>query len=286
MKKLTKHIFAVIIVVVAVVLSICSFSYAKYVSDSVWNYYIESQGFYFSSDYLGTTSVANVNNIWDGSSVHFNVKNAINDGVTTIADINYTVTCTLNNSDTCKLNGTDSNTYTGVLSSYEACTNNSTDGVDVSTYDKSTCEMNSYNWSKQVASKDLYFDIANSDNVIATITVQSTSPYSKTLTGTFELNKVTESESVSLKYTNKTNYSRLVISNSFTTAKCVQITWNADNIRVDNTATVTSTDTSGYINGVKLSIPAKGTESLIFHSRDLTKTYDETAFTLTDTDGC
>src|SRR5574344_1819753 len=240
MKKLTKHIFTVIIVVVAVVLSICSFSYAKYVSDSVWNYYIESQGFYFSSDYLGTTSVANVNNIWDGSSVHFNVKNAINDGVTTIADINYTVTCTLHNSDTCKLNGTHSNTYTGVLSSYEACTNNSTDGVDVSTYDKST----------------------------------------------FELNKVTESESVSLKYTNKTNYSRLVISNSFTTAKCVQITWNADNIRVDNTATVTSTDTSGYINGVKLSIPAKGTESLIFHSRDLTKTYDETAFTLTDTDGC
>ena len=62
MKKKTKIIIMSIFVLVFLLLVTDGFSYAKYVSNSVWNYYLESKDFYFTSDSLGLTSISNVDN--------------------------------------------------------------------------------------------------------------------------------------------------------------------------------------------------------------------------------
>ena len=123
-------------------------TYGKYAADSVWNYYLGSKGFYFSSDYLGMESVENVNQLWDGKSTTFSLTNSENDLVATNFDISYTVICEVINENSedysCTLNGTDSDTFSGTLSGYEMCINEKNDGIDVSSYTQSDCEINGY----------------------------------------------------------------------------------------------------------------------------------------------
>ena len=43
-------------------------TYARYASNSIWNYYLESKGFYFTSKELENKRIKNN---WDGSKVYF-----------------------------------------------------------------------------------------------------------------------------------------------------------------------------------------------------------------------
>ena len=60
-------------------------TYARYASNSIWNYYLESKGFYFTSE---TLENKRINNEWDGSKVYFDVRNSINSYNATEYDIN------------------------------------------------------------------------------------------------------------------------------------------------------------------------------------------------------
>ena len=169
-------------------------SLARYKSSSVWNYYLESHGFYFSSDFLGN-DVKNVDTLWDGNSVHFNLKNSINDSLVTEYDIRYNVTCEVLSDipATCNLNGTNNSTFTGVLSSNARCIND-IDDTDVSSFNKTECEIKGYSWQNLVANQDIYFDIVPTEgyelnNVDVSIVVNSVSPYKKSISGTFSLFK-------------------------------------------------------------------------------------------------
>ena len=66
-----KYLIMIVIFLGTILLITNGFTLAKYVSNTVWNYYLNSQGFYLSSDQLGN-NVKNVNNVWDGTSIHFN----------------------------------------------------------------------------------------------------------------------------------------------------------------------------------------------------------------------
>jgi hypothetical protein len=281
-------------------LCICGYTLAKYVSNSVWDYYLKSKGFYFSSDYLGSSIVKNANNLWDRGSVHFNIKNSLNETVMTDYDIDYRTVCTIEGEASthaeCHMNGTTSNIQDGVLSSFQACSNPTDDGADVSTLNKTDCELGGYDWENQVAVKDLYFDVVVTDSdydlkdVVVNITATSLSPYSKTLIGQFTLHKnSTGISNVSMYYKNYSNYDRLTVSNSYSNTKCVRIIWDSNKLVINaesNEFNSYGTDTNGYINEIKFNINARTSLSYIFYRRDFNTTYDVSEFQITETTGC
>ncbi len=274
------------------------FTYAKYVSNSLWNYYLGSKGFYFSSSSLGSETVLNVNNLWDGKSVLFSLSNSENDLVATDYNITYQVTCSIIGDDAsntnCFLNGTDSSTYNGVLSGYETCVNYQNDGVDVSNYIQSECEVNGYTWKKEKAIADIYFDVLKNDgtevtDVTVEITAKSMNPYEKTLKGTYELHRDPTLEGeISLEYEYEDFAGRLLVINSFQEEKCVTLSWNATDLRIDFDKNIEnfSEDESGYIQEITFKIDGKTSLPLTFYQTDFSQKIDSSSFQIVESAVC
>jgi hypothetical protein len=300
MKKYKKYIILIVLIVGGIFLYIYGLTYAKYVFNSAWDYYLKSKGFYFSSDYLGTTAAKNVNNLWNGDSVHFNIKNNLNQVVMTDYDISYSIVCTVQGDaaayTACHLNGTTSNTEIGVLPSIQSCVNNTTDGINVSAFTQTECESKGYNWVVQISEKDLYFDVILTNNnyelndVVVNVAVTTTSPYHKVISGDFTLHKsIMQEDNLSMKYKNYSNYDRLIITNSYSSNKCVRLTWDANKLMInEDTSKFSSylTDTNGYINEIKFNIGAKNNLNYIFYKKDFSATYNVNEFLIEESSGC
>ena len=293
-----KYVIGILIILGVFCVATFGFTYAKYVSNSLWNYYLGSKGFYFTSNSLGMESLATVNNLWDGGRVHFSLTNSENDLVSTDYNITYKLSCTVLGEDassySCAINGTNSNTYVGTLSGYETCVNYKNDGIDVSSYIQSECEVNGYTWEKDKAITDMYFEVSKKDgtevqDVMVEIKATSTSPYKKTLTGTFELHKdPTLDGTVALEYSYDEIIGKLVVSNSFSQEKCVTLTWNTDDLRIDlNQDGVKYTeDENGYINGISFKIQGKSSMPLTFYQIDFHKNIDTNFFQIIESTNC
>jgi len=292
MKK-EKFKLLLIIVMIGIVLSIVGFSFAKYVSNSIWDYYLRSKGFYFYSDTLNMNTYQFADNSWDESSIYFNLRNNLNDKVVTTYDINYSVVCTIENEASsyseCKLNGTEFNTYDGVLSSVQACVNYTEDLVDVSSYNESQCDLGGYSWEYQIADSDLYFDIEltnqeySLDYVEVKIEVESTSPYNKMLIGEYFLNTLGSSEFV-YSYVNYDNYDRLTITNN-SSATCLKLSWDSSELLIDNSLDEFIsyyTDVNDYVNEVMFNIDEYSNLSYVFHKRDFGLSYDISDFSISE----
>lgn len=296
MRKVTLCILVFIGVLLTIFIGARGFSLAKYAAKSTWNYYLESQGFYFNSDTLNGKD--NVNNNWDGGSVNFSITNSNNDSLSTGVDIKYKAVCTVvgeaSSSAACKMNGLDSSTYEGVLSSNASCVNNK-DEVDVSSFDKEKCVKDGYEWKASTTKTDLYFDVVSLDgsevaglNVL--VEVQSTSPYKKTLSSTFVLNK-SKGLIGGLKVNYKENdvSNRLVVTNSYDEDKCVKLSWDSSIARIDVSRDMVSSykvDDLGYVNEIILKINKKDSKDFLVYKKDFTKTIDDKFFTLIETNGC
>ena len=162
--KHRKYLIIIFLFTLALMVVYFGITYAKYVYKEAHNYYLQSKGFYFTSDYLDVNTKQTVNNYWDGSSVYFNIKNNINESIVTDYDINYKVKCTTNNANaTCNLNGSGKNEIDGVLKLNAVCENNTSDGVDTSTFTYEECSSNGYTWNNKVVSEEMYFDIVGDD---------------------------------------------------------------------------------------------------------------------------
>ena len=286
----------IIIMVLVTVFSVTVLSsFGRYSSNKVWNYYLESQGLYLTSDYLDFNK-KNINTLWDGESVHFNVKNYTSSDLITDYDIKYTVTCEVLNNDpyTCKVNGTNKSEASLVLSSNSNCVNR-IDQTDVSSFGKSECEMKGYEWHNIAVDQDVYFDlVANNNNTpINTanvkITVRSTSPYTKTLTGTFSLYKNKGVAGQIIKQINDNElYDDLVITNSFGVRKCLLVEFDSTTRSLNNmdgilTPTV---DNNGYITSFKIVVDAKNSKKIRFYNKDLSTNYTTDDFVITESNGC
>lgn len=275
MKKMTKVLLLCVFVLCLILGLTKGVSYAKYASNSAWNYYLESKDFYLSSDYLDVASVTNVNNNWNLEDIHFNLKNSYNDILATEFDINYTVTCTTSNEKVkCNLNDTGKNTFTGVLSHVSNCVNE-VDDTNVSTLDQTECELNGYEWKSIAVTKDLYFNLISDEEyeeITVNINVTSTSPYKKTLLGTFIIAKDKSlNGTVTMEYTNYNDYDRLIVSNNYTTKKCIKITYDSNALRVDtplDNITSYETDEAGYINSIIYEMEGKTNRSFKFYKQD------------------
>ncbi len=296
MKKIKKYVLIMISMAIGGLICIFGFTFAKYASTSVWDYYLKSRGFYFSSDYLGSNTINNYNTLWDGGSVHFNIKNNLNESVITDYDIDYRVTCMVEGDAAtyteCHINGTSTHTQDGVLSSFQVCVNNSDDGIDASLLNKTNCELGGYDWTNQIAVKDLYFDVVLIDqqyeltDVVVNVTATSTAPYSKALRGNFTLHKSNAEEGeISLNYKNYSNYDRLIISNSYQNSKCVRVAWDSTKLIINedgNSFNHFEVDESGYINAIVFPIATKDSVNYVFYSKSFDEIYNSTEFQLTE----
>jgi len=285
-----------LILILAVILGFSHLtSFARYGSNYVWNYYLESHGFYLNSDSLGLDK-KNTDTLWDGSSVHFGVKNYSNNDLITDIDIRYTVICEVLNDDpyTCKLNGTNSSTLNLVLSSNSHCVNNTEDLIDVSEFGKSDCEIGGYSWQSFAVNQDVYFDVfannnADINNARIKITVSSTSPYRKTITGIFNLFKNTQNTGEIIKqiYDNEL-YDELVVTNSYDIRKCVEISFNTATriVEKDNNMINPIADSNGYIESFKILLDGKSNKVIKFYNKDFTDNYSQDDFTVIESNGC
>ena len=299
MKKRTKCLLLIVMILGLISIVTYGYSFAKYVSNSAWNYYLSTKGFYFSSEELGVNEITNVNSNWNYDSTYFNLKNSENDFLISDYDIDYTVKCTIlddaSSYSKCLLNGTDSDTFSGTISSSGICINN-IDEKDVSSYTENKCKANDYEWKVQESYKNLYFDVVKTsdkelDYVSVLIEVTTTYPYSKTISGEFNLSSASVLEmGLNLSYMEYDNFSRVIITNSYDENKCVKLSLNSNDFRIDeNNENISSFsyDDNGNINEIKFNINKKVNLSFIFYKTDFSKEeYDYNAFSLVETNDC
>ncbi len=292
MKKKTK-ILIIVIAVLLVTLIPIGITYSKYISNYVLDYYLSSKGFYFSSDQLSVEGFESIDNTWDGGKVNFNLKNSNNNKLITDYDISYNVSCEVegNPSIACNINNGSTNITNGIISSQASC-ENSKDATDVSTYDKTRCEVEGYKWKNNEVVTDLYFELSSSNEIedaIVNVTATATEPYGKTLTGKFTLSKNTIINEVSMDLEKYDDYYRLVISNPFTDDRCIRVSYDSTNLKIDAKATDFSyhgVDGNDFINEFEILIKSNNSKDYIFYGINQSIVHDIKDFTLVNSNGC
>lgn len=295
--KKTRNLIIAVIFLLGVLIITRGITYAKYVSNAVFNYYLNAKGFYFSSEQLTPDVNKIVDTTWNGNSINFKITNSTNDTLATEYDIKYKVTCTIEEENTtkvCYLNGSNTNTLNLTLSTAEGCSNYTEDGVDTSGYDEAKCKEKSYTWETKPTISDLYFDVVDLEgNDVETATVlvtaTSTSPYEKTISAKYALTKdKSELGSLSLKYEDKTSYKNLIVTNSYNENKCVKLTWNPENLVIDleDETIIQNKNENNYTNEIIFSLEKKNSKNFIFYQQDNTKIFNEENFTLVESTEC
>lgn len=257
MKKGTKIIFITVsILTIVFVITLC-LSYAKYGIEYTWNYYLESKGFYFTSNIL--TSKDNVDTMWNGKEKSFEVYNYDKRNVTEF-DITYEASCSVLNNDNVGCFIENEEVYKGILSSNNEC-QNTKDDKDVTAYSKSECEISGYEYLTTQSESNLNITLDEDlDYAEIEVTIKSISPYKKTITGIY---KLTKKPTIDIEYTFNNNI--LNIKNNGTD-KCLKLSWNAEKARIDyNGLDKVNTDSNGYINAINFDIKTGGTLEYKFY---------------------
>lgn len=243
-----KKIIIIVSIVILILLIGYGFTKALFTSNSIRDYYLNSKGFYFETDYDTST---NVYNFWDGSMIEYNVSN-IKDDKYTIDDINYEVRCIVPNGVVCKINN------------------------------KTTKYESTLKGGKESTEK-IYLDVeTNNKDVEVQVVTKSLSPYTKTIRNTVLLHKDETIGSFDYELVNYSNYSLLNISNYYNQNKCFNVKWNEKNLLVSvEDVTVVASDSKGYVNEFTKDIPKNDTVSIKFYNQGNT-TYDKTIFQISE----
>lgn len=289
MNRITKYIIIIVIILAVIFASIYGFTYAKYAANSVWNYYLKSNGFYFSSDLLNENNPNHVNNNWDGSTIVINIKNSNNDALITNYNINYEVECNVvgDSNKKCVINNTGMSNYAGILNKEKECSSK-----DYITEEE--CKNNGYEMKDKVANQDISIQILNNDgtevedqsDIILDIEIRSTLPYSKTLKGRFTLHKnINLKDNITSKITDSIDNIIYNISNYTMTNKCLKLNWDSTYLKIDvNLDDVISykVDSNDYINEIVFKLDSQNDKEYTFYKSDIQKVYDLTDFSLTE----
>lgn len=295
-EKVTKHLFYSLLGVILLVLLTRGITYAKYVSDAAFNYYLSSKGFYFESEELTSDQNKITDTSWDGEKISFSITNSKNKFIASESDIKYEISCTIDEENTtkkCYLNGTEESKVTGSLSAAFGCLNETDDKVDTSSYNETQCE--NYTWTYVPTKAEHYFEVVDTkgnsvDTATVIITAKSQEPYQKTISAKYVLTKdSSDIGTLSLKYESKESYENVIITNSYNEDKCLKLTWNADDLIIDeyNTNIISSkTNSNNYINEIIFKVSKKDSLNYTFYKNDKEKTFSETDFTLVETTEC
>ena len=262
--------FLTLAIVLVLSLFVVTGSLGKYVKNNIWNFYLTSKEFYFTSDKLDSLGKTNVNSNWSGENIELELKNSEGSDVTTY-DINYEASCKVvgDSTATCKVNNKDK--LTGTLVSNSRCVN-TYDDTDVSGFGKTECELENYDWVTEETvhplSVSLTLDPEQEYDILnVKVTIKSTGPYSKTLDGTFELHKTNiKNDQILTEYNSKDDYGILVVNNTYSVQKYVTITWDKDKTRLSDPGTLITKGTQdGYINSICVQIPRNSSVDYTFY---------------------
>ncbi len=283
-------IFVLILATVLITITVVSF--ARYISSTIWDYYLESNNFYFASSILDNSE--SMNNNWDGSAVSFDLVNYNSDNEVTSGNIEYTLFCEIIGDSTgnlkCGLNGTDQSTYYGILGDIEVCRNDTNDGEDVSTLNEETCNNRGYTWVEGNTSLNQTFSITSTDssqeidNVKVKITAKSTKPYTKTLTEEFNLIKSHNTSSgLIIEHESYADYEKLIVTNKTNENKILLAKWNPLEINISKSTYLDyKVDSSGNINEIEFSVDKDQTKTYIFYKNNSSSVIDVTDFTVVE----
>lgn len=277
---------ATILFIVGISVAAISLTSGKYVYNSVWNYYLKSKGFYFESDLLDINTKKNSNLRWDGSNVHFEIKNSLNNKLISDYDILYKVSCQVLGDESeyidCVLNGSNSSSFEGNLSSGTRCINN-INSENVDNLLKTECELNGYTWSEEITNKDSYFNLVlkdatkNIDEVSVKIVAESLTPYHKKLSGIFNLNMIEKTENpFIMNYYSYEDYDRLSITNTTEADACFAISFNSNDYLFDAESFEIlgfKTDSNKKINQIDVKVKKENTSDYSFYKINSSKEY-------------
>ncbi len=287
--KRRKLIMLLIILTIGLIVT-RGFSYARYASNAVFNYYLGSKGFYFDSKDLTFDTKKHVDTMWDGDKVYFSLTNSANDALASEVDIKYEVKCTVNEDDTtkkCLINGTDSDTMEATLSVIYGCS----DGTNVT---QELCVSNGKDWVSKPAEANLYFevvDVEENDVLSAdvTVTVTSLKPYKKVLSAEYSLIKDNTSlGDLALTYEKVGVKSNLIVTNSFNEDKCVYVSWDTKDFSFDDSGEYlgVTTDENDKISGLYFNISKMNSKTFGFYGKDNDTNYNELYFKLVESNLC
>ncbi len=279
--KIRKISVLVVVVLLVIFASLSLFSFARYVGSSIWDYYLESNEFYFYSNQLNDD--VNIMGTWNGGSVAFELLNYNEANEVTQGNINYELECKILNDSTgnlsCGLNGTTSSTYTGSIENIKICRNDTEDSVDTSSFNEETCSTRGYTWIEGNSSLVNFFEVVSSDSsqeieyVEVEITAKSTSPYSKTLTGEFHLTKVESPQDIFIEHETYSTYEKLIISNHSAEPIEYILRWDASKLRISKGEYYNESYSSiGYINEVVFKVEKGQTIDFDFYKTNASDT--------------
>ena len=133
----------------------------------------------------------------------------------------------------------------------------------------------------------MYFDIVGDDisRVNVNLEISSISPYKKTLVGKFILNKVKTTTDIDIKYKDYSEYGILNLRNNSNTTRCVVVSFDPNNLLVNeyNTAKSYTKNSDNYIDSLTISINSSSSTNYKFYKKNNT-TYDASSFTIVDID--
>lgn len=289
-----KNKLLTVMLLILILILTTSLTLGKYVYNSVWNYYLSSRKFYFESDLLKINNRNNSLLKWSGEDIHFELRNNSNDKMVSDYDISYKITCSvLGNASEytkCILNGTDSETYNGVLSDVSYC---SAETEEEKKLNKTDCELKGFVWIDEPIKKDIYFNLKLTDTtkeideVSVKITAESTSPYHKTLTGIFNLNKVEKLESeYEIDYESFFDYDEITILNKANYNKCFLIEFSDEYLLDTENASIKEkqANAEGKVNKIKIEIPSESNLSYDFYKLNQEKQYSIDDFSISEKD--
>ncbi len=281
-----------ILVLLITLVGYLTITFARYVGNNVWDYYLASNGFYFESDTLTGDTITNYN--WNKSRVYFDISNFVGDNVTENT-IDYTAKCEIVSSSvsgvSCSVNGS-TGTYVGNIEARSVCINTSSDGVDVDFYDEMKCKESGYKWSAEKETDTLYFQVlglsttASQSDLEVKVTVESTSPYVKTLTSNFYLhNDSTVKDELFLEYESFSEYEKVIVTNTGDNNKLASLDFDSDKVRIEKEVWDSEVvDINGFISGIEFSVNAHSSRVFYFHKTDASIVLSESDFTLMDLD--
>jgi hypothetical protein len=267
------------------------YTYARYVSNAVFNYYLSSKGFYFESEDLTFDTKKHVDTMWDGENIYFTLSNSANDALASEVDITYKVECFVNDEDTnkqCIVNGTGESSMEATLSASFGCSDGSNSTEEV-------CLENKKEWVSKPAIANVYFeviDVTGADvlNANVDIIVTSIKPYSKELRANYSLLRDNNAiGNLSMIYEEGIVNSNLIVTNSYNEDKCVLVSWDPVDFSFDNkNANVLgySSDIDGNINSVYFKITKMNSTNLEFFAKDSSVEYNELYFKLVESNLC
>lgn len=293
--KYTKYLVFTVAVLVFLVIITHAYSVAKYTSNAVFSYYLNSKGFYFESDSLAVDDKNNIDTMWDGENVYFTLTNSKSSDLTSSFDIEYTVSCSMvdeNTNKKCFVNGSGHSSYVGTLSASFGCVDKK-GSKDVGNLDEAACTENEYSWVALPSTSRIYFNVFDQnggevDNAKVKITVSAKKPYTKTMSATYTLiRSVGLIGGLNLDYKKGNTFDDVIVSNSYSEDKCVKLTWDSSKYLIKSAYTNKKlVDENGNVNGIMFELKSMNSKKYEFYRVDNKYEYNLGDFSLVESNEC